>query len=87
MRDFTLAELINKLEYQYKIGTRRIFAGNILAHPAYAGIDYEATDLTNTVIASENSFWIGVWPRITPQVMDYMAESMAEAVDSLGGRV
>ncbi len=87
MRDFTLTELIHKLEYQYKIGTRRIFAGNILAHPAYANIDHEATDLTNTVIASENSFWIGVWPRITPVVMDYMVESIAEAVDSLGGRV
>ena len=83
--NFTVTDLMHKLEYQYKIGTRRIFAGNILAHPAYAGIEHEATDLTNTVIATEFSFWIGLWPRITPRVMDYMAESIAEAVESLGG--
>ncbi len=82
---FTVTDLSRVLEKTYHIGTRRMFAGNILAQPAYRDIKYKADDLTNTLVASNHSFWIGIWPRITNEVIDYMTDSIVDAVELLGG--
>ena len=37
-------------------------------------------DLTNTDYIMENSFWVGVYPGMTDEMIDYMAETIKEAV-------
>lgn len=64
-----------------KIGTRLLFAGNLTRHPAYRGEDYRVSgDLTNSDIITERTFWIGVYPGVTTEMIDYMVESIREFV-------
>lgn len=64
-----------------KIGTRLMFAGNVLRQPAYRNIDFRVVgDLTNTDIVMRRSFWIGVFPGLTNDMLDFAADSIAEFV-------
>nr|AKA59099.1 NDP-hexose-3-dehydratase [Streptomyces sp. WAC2288] len=60
-----------------RIGTRLLFAGNLTRHPAYQSENYRVSgDLTNSDIITERSFWIGVYPGITTEMVDYMIDSV-----------
>ena len=62
-----------------KIGTRLIFAGNITKQPAYKGVDFRIVgDLTNTDIVMARSFWVGVYPGLTKEMLDYVIESISD---------
>lgn len=64
------------------IGTRLMFAGNILRQPAYRGIDARVVgDLTNTDIVMRRTFWVGVYPGLTPAMIDFIADSLLEFLD------
>lgn len=64
-----------------KIGTRLMFAGNILKQPAYKNIDFRIVgDLTNTDIVMNRTFWIGVFPGLTTEMMDYATSSIIEFI-------
>ncbi|MGW0792285.1 lipopolysaccharide biosynthesis protein RfbH [Streptomyces sp. NPDC002911] len=77
---FTRAALVDFLEDR-KIGTRRLFAGNLTRHPAYMGTDHRvAGDLTNSDIITEQTFWIGVYPALTDEMLDYVVTSVKEFV-------
>lgn len=68
-----------------KIGTRLLFAGNILKQPAYKDVDFRvAGNLKNTDIVMKRSFWIGVYPGLTKPMLDYVIESIS---DFMSGKV
>ncbi len=63
------------------IGTRLMFAGNILKQPAYRNVEFRVVgDLTNTDIVMRRSFWVGVYPGLTIPMLDYIADSIIEFV-------
>nr|WP_155073932.1 lipopolysaccharide biosynthesis protein RfbH [Streptomyces taklimakanensis] len=69
---FSRAELVHHLE-ERKIGTRRLFAGNLTRHPAYLGRPHRVVgDLANSDVVTENTFWVGVYPGLTEPMLDYV---------------
>lgn len=61
------------------IGTRLMFAGNILRQPAYRNVDFRVVgDLTNTDIVMRRTFWVGTYPGLTEPMLDYVADSIIE---------
>jgi dTDP-4-amino-4,6-dideoxygalactose transaminase len=67
-------DIIQHLE-SHRIGTRQLFAGNILKQPAYKDVPHRVVgDLTNSDIITSNTFWIGVYPGLTDQMIDYVLE-------------
>ena len=80
---FTRNELIQTLE-QAKIGTRLMFAGNLLRQPAYVGIRHRVIgDLPNTDQIMNNSFWVGVYPGLTDEMIDYVIEVFTRFIKGL----
>lgn len=69
---FTRDEIVNFLENK-KVATRMLFGGNLTKQPAYEGINFRIADsLENTNIIMNNLFWVGLYPGITIEKMDYM---------------
>lgn len=67
------------------IGTRLMFAGNILRQPAYLGIEHRLHgDLKNTDFVMTQSFWVGVHPSLTIEMLDYIVASIQEFAQSKG---
>lgn len=70
----------------HNIQTRLLFSGNLIRHPAFdqiRGTDaYRvAGDLKNTDLIMNNSFWIGVYPGMTDEMINYMADMIIEAIE------
>ena len=77
-------ELLRFLDSR-KIGTRLLFAGNILRQPAYKDINFRVVgDLTNTDIVMKRSFWVGVYPGLTKPMLDYVIDSIS---DFMAGKI
>ena len=73
-------EIIRVLDYN-KIGTRLLFAGNLLRQPAYKASEYRVIgDLPNTDFIMKNVFWVGVYPALTEPMLDFIAQSISDAV-------
>ena len=65
------------------IQTRNLFAGNILKHPCFdtlvEGVDYRVSgNLTNTDKIMNDAFWIGVYPGMGNEKIDYMIDKIRE---------
>lgn len=81
------AQIVQYLE-KCKIQTRMLFAGNLIKHPCFDQMrknkyGYRVVgELSNTDKVMENSFWIGVYPGMTNDMLDYMAEKVCEAASS-----
>ena len=77
---FTRKDLVAFLEDR-NIRTRRLFAGNLTRHPAYQGREYRVVgELANSDVTTEETFWIGVYPGITSEMVDYVIASFREFV-------
>jgi CDP-4-dehydro-6-deoxyglucose reductase, E1 len=77
---FTRDQFTRALEAQ-KIGTRLLFAGNLLRQPAYEGYEYRVVGaLPNTDFVMNQVFWIGVYPGLTPPMLDHIAKTAADFV-------
>lgn len=68
-----------------KIQTRNLFSGNILRHPLFESLnendDYRVVgELKNTDIIMNNAFWIGVYPGMSEEKLNYMADTIIEFV-------
>ena len=69
------------------IQTRMLFAGNLVKHPCFdqmreKGVGYRVVgELKNTDRIMNNSFWVGVYPGMTDEMIDYMAKVIIEAVN------
>lgn len=64
---------------QYKIGTRLLFAGNLTRQPYFEHVNYRVVgDLTNTDLIMNNTFWIGVYPGLTQEHLDFVIGKFEE---------
>jgi CDP-6-deoxy-D-xylo-4-hexulose-3-dehydrase len=74
------AKVVGALE-EAKIETRNLFCGNLLRHPAYAGIEHRiAEPLTNTDLITTSTFFIGVYPGLTDAMVDHMIGTLDQAL-------
>lgn len=78
-------ELAKHLEAN-KIQTRNLFAGNLLKHPAFdemrkTGEGFRVIgDLKNTDFIMNNTLWVGVYPGITDEMLDFMIKKIKEYI-------
>lgn len=64
-----------------KIGTRLLFGGNLLRQPAFIGTPRRViSNLENTDRIMNDTFWIGVWPGLTLEMLDYMIMSLRKSI-------
>jgi CDP-6-deoxy-D-xylo-4-hexulose-3-dehydrase len=62
-----------------KIGTRLLFAGNLLKQPYFKDVDYRVVgDLINTDITMNFTFWLGVQPALSNEQLDFVADKLEE---------
>lgn len=87
----TCKEVVNRnqvVEYleAHGVQTRMLFAGNLIKHPCFdemrnQGVGYrQVGDLAVTDHIMNHSFWIGVYPGMTEEMLDYMVDMIKQAV-------
>jgi len=81
LRDAAPVSRVDLLGYleQNKIGTRLLFAGNLTRQPYMTGRNYRVSgELVNTDIVMKNTFWIGVQPALTDEMLEFSARKIEE---------
>jgi CDP-6-deoxy-D-xylo-4-hexulose-3-dehydrase len=72
----TRNQIVQELN-EKKIGTRLLFGGNLLRQPAFIGTERRVIgNLENTDRIMNDTFWIGVWPGLSVEMLDFMVTSM-----------
>ena len=75
---------MKKFLSEKNIATRYLFAGNVIKQPYFIDnkINYRVVgDLKNTNLIMSNTFWVGVYPGLTTEMMEYVAKCFEEFVD------
>jgi CDP-6-deoxy-D-xylo-4-hexulose-3-dehydrase len=72
----TRLDLLTYLD-QNKVGTRLLFAGNLIRQPYMQGAKYRISgNLTNTDNVMNNTFWIGVQPALSMAMLEFAASKI-----------
>jgi CDP-6-deoxy-D-xylo-4-hexulose-3-dehydrase len=71
----------------HNVQTRLLFSGNLIRHPCFDGIRdtgaYRVSGgLETTDFIMRNSFWVGVYPGMTDEKIDYMAKIIRQALEA-----
>jgi CDP-6-deoxy-D-xylo-4-hexulose-3-dehydrase len=75
---FRRVDLIKYLD-QNKIGTRLLFAGNLTKQPSLSDAIYRVSgDLENTDITMNQTLWLGIYPALGVEEMNFIAEKFEE---------
>ena len=75
---FSRLELVQHIESR-RIGTRLLFGGNLMRQPAYIGMPHRVVGpLTNANIITDNTFWLGVYPGLNDEMVDFMIATVGE---------
>lgn len=75
-----LVRLLNEKQ----VGTRLLFGGNLLRQPAFAETPRRVVgNLANTDEIMRNTFWIGVWPGLTKEMLDYVIDQLHALIGGL----
>ncbi len=75
---FSRNDVVRYLE-GHKIGTRLLFGGNLARQPAYAGVRFrQVGPLTNADFVMNQVFWIGVYPGVSLQMLEYVINTFKE---------
>ncbi|MRW90449.1 lipopolysaccharide biosynthesis protein RfbH [Duganella sp. FT80W] len=62
---------------QHKIGTRLLFAGNLVRQPYMQGRTYRISgELTNTDRVMNDTFWVGVYPGLSREMLDFVVDKL-----------
>ncbi len=79
---FGRREFVKYLESR-RIATRQLFAGNLVHQPAFDGVSFRVSgDLKNTDLVMNQTLWLGVFPGVTDEMIDYVCNSVASFVRS-----
>jgi CDP-6-deoxy-D-xylo-4-hexulose-3-dehydrase len=81
LREECDTERVHLLEYlnQRRIGTRLLFAGNLTRQPYFRNLDYRVpAELVNTDIIMNQSFWIGLYPALGEEHLQYVINKFEE---------
>jgi CDP-6-deoxy-D-xylo-4-hexulose-3-dehydrase len=74
----TRVELTKYLD-SHKIGSRLLFAGNLLKQPYFKDVQYRVVgELTHTDMTMNQTFWLGVQPALTTENLDFIADKLEE---------
>ena len=79
-QSFERQELLKFYE-ERKIGTRLLFGGNIKKQPAYKDIEFSTTKLDNADFILENCFWLGIYPGLNKDMLDFIISSTSEFLE------
>lgn len=76
---------VTKYIENHNVQTRLLFSGNLIKHPCFDQIRntdaYRVSgNLDNTEFVMNNTFWVGVYPGMTDEMIEYMAKVIIEAV-------
>ena len=75
--DPNLRVKLTKFLDQHKIGTRLLFAGNLIRQPYFQNIDYRvATDLANTDATMNKTLWLGIYPGLSEEHLNFVFETL-----------
>lgn len=70
---------VTKFLDSHKIGSRLLFAGNLLKQPYFKDVEYRVVgDLSHTEKTMNDTFWIGVQPALDTAHLDFVAEKLEE---------
>jgi len=69
-------DLLSYLD-ENKIGTRLLFAGNLTRQPYMIGKNFRISgELTNTDVVMNQTFWLGVYPGLTNEMLDFIVDKI-----------
>ncbi len=83
----TLKENVDRVEfiqylYSHKIGTRLLFAGNLIKQPYFQDIEYRISGgLSNTDIVMNQTLWLGIYPALGSDHLDFIAKTINSFFD------